>query len=240
MTSSGPPPIRRAIATLTIVAFSIAALLGVVALLGGSFGDTEYRIVLTTVLVGVASIAMLCYLATAGTAYQGVGVTGGLVLLVPLVTGLLLIWDGSGAGEGTSKAFGIGVIAAATLAQACLLVVLADGEAAGIRLLLGLTLLVAGLLGLLLCALVLGATIGEVEIRIMGVLGILDVLGTVVVAALSKVGPGEERGIPVRLPERLRLELDGLSADNGRTRDEIVVAAVEEYLTSYVQKGHTG
>ena len=77
------------------------------------------------------------------------------------------------------------------------------------------------------------------EIRAIGVIAILDVLGTVVVAALSKIDPDDERGVPVTLPERLRLELDGLAADTGHSRTEVVTRAVEEYLTSHVQKGHT-
>ena len=60
-------PIRRWIVRLTIGSFSVAALMGIVALLGGGeFGETEGRILLTTLLVGVVSIAVLCYLATAG------------------------------------------------------------------------------------------------------------------------------------------------------------------------------
>ncbi len=242
MSSSGTLPVRRAIAALTVVAFSIAALLGVVALIGGgTFGSDETRILLTTVQIGVVSIAVLCYLATAGTPYQPVGVCGGLAVLVPLATGLLLIWSSTDAGsdEGLWKAFGVGAIVAATLAQACLLLVLAKGEAPGVQVTLGLTLLVAGLLALALVMIVLGASIGDPEVRAIGVVGILDVLGTVVVAALSKIDPDDERGIRVTLPERLRLELDGLAADTGRSRSEVVTRAVEEYLTSHVQKDHT-
>ena len=57
-------PIRTAIVRITIGAFSLAALIGVMALLGGgAFGAIEGRILLTTLLVGVASMAVLCYLA---------------------------------------------------------------------------------------------------------------------------------------------------------------------------------
>ena len=52
---------RRIAATLTIGSFSIAALMGIVALLGGGdFGEGEGKIVLTTLIVGSASICMLC------------------------------------------------------------------------------------------------------------------------------------------------------------------------------------
>ena len=243
MNSSGSQPIRRAVGLLTIVAFSIAALLGVLALVGGgdTFGDQEARVLLTTVQIGVVSIAVLSYLATAGTSYQAVGVFGGLAVLVPLATGLILIWTNTDASSdgGLWKAFGVGAIVAATLAQACLLLVLAAGEGTGVRVLLSLTLLVAGLLALVLSLMVLGLDVGDSEIRAIGVVAILDVLGTVVVAALAKIDPDHDPGIRVTLPERLRLELDGVAADTGHSRTEVVTRAVEEYLTSHVQKGHT-
>lgn len=242
MTTSGPQPVRRAVAAVTIVAFSIAALLGVVALVGGdTFGDDEARVLLTTVQVGAVSIAVLSYLATSGTSFQAVGVLGGLVVLVPLVTGLILIWTNTDASsdDGLWKAFGVGAIVAATLAQACLLLVLATGEGTGVQVLLGLTLLVAGLLALVLSLIVLGLDVGDSEVRAIGVIAILDVLGTVVVAALAKIDRDVDPGIRVTLPERLRLELDGLASDTGHSRAEVVTKAVEEYLTSHVQKDHT-
>src|SRR5699024_4338850 len=101
-TTSTTAPIRRWIVRVTMGSFSLAALLGIVALLsGGEFGETEGQILLTTLLVGVVSIAVLCYLTTAGRHSQPVGVVGGVTVLVPLVTGLLLIWADS---DGSSDA----------------------------------------------------------------------------------------------------------------------------------------
>src|SRR4051795_12384942 len=120
---------RRVAATLTIGSFSVAALMGIVALLGGgSFGEGEARVLLTTLIVGCASICVLCYLATAGTRWAAVGVAGAAVLVLPVVTSLSLVWldwdlfDSDS--EGTLKAFGVGVVGAVTLAQVCLLLAL--------------------------------------------------------------------------------------------------------------------
>ncbi|GMA41528.1 hypothetical protein [Mobilicoccus caccae] len=64
VTASG---FRTAVIRLIAVSFSIAALLGIAVLLrGGQMGDLEGRILLTTLLVGVVSIAVLCYLTPAG------------------------------------------------------------------------------------------------------------------------------------------------------------------------------
>src|SRR5665648_307761 len=69
--------VRKTIIRLTIGSFSIAALLGILALLkGGEFSDTQGNVLLTTLLVGVVSIAVLCYLGTASKRYQWVGILG--------------------------------------------------------------------------------------------------------------------------------------------------------------------
>ena len=70
-------PVRRLVVFLTIGSFSIAALMGVIALLGGgSFGEREGQVLMTTLIVGTTSVAMLCYLATSGTRFQVVGASG--------------------------------------------------------------------------------------------------------------------------------------------------------------------
>ena len=63
MTDQTRTPWRRIIVALTIGSFSIAALMGIGALLGaGDFGTTEWRILGTTVLMGCSSIVVLTYL----------------------------------------------------------------------------------------------------------------------------------------------------------------------------------
>ena len=87
--------LRRLVVTLVIGSFSVAALLGIIALLGGGeLGETEGRVLLTTVIVGVESIAVLCYLAVAGKRSALVGLAGGVVSLVPFSLALWLTWGG--------------------------------------------------------------------------------------------------------------------------------------------------
>lgn len=232
--SPGGAPVRRAIVTVTIASFSVAALLGVLALLGGDFGDTQVRVLLTTVTVGVVSIGVLCYLSTAGTPYQAVGALGGVSVLVPLVTALLLIWAEERLGSNDDavwQAFGVGAVVAGTLAQACLLLAVAHRKSPVVRVLLVLTLVLSALLAAVLSALILGAAPDEDYMaRAVGVIAILDVLGTVVVAALGKFGPGPEGTEKVSLPDDLVAGLDRRAAATGRSRDEIAAAAVEQYL----------
>lgn len=232
--SSGHAPVRRVIVTVTIVSFSVAALLGVLALLGGDFGDTQVRVLLTTVTVGVVSIGVLCYLSVAGTPFQAVGVLGGVAVLVPLATALLLIWAEEPIGRNDDavwEAFGVGAIVAGTLAQACLLLAIAHRKSPVVRVLLALTLVLAGLLAAIMSALVLGALPDEEYVaRGFGVLAILDVLGTVVVAALAKFGPGPGGVEKVSLPAAMVAELDRRAAATGRSRDDIAATAIDQYL----------
>ena len=145
--TSSTRQVRKVVVRLTIGSFSVAALLGIAALLaGGRFGETEARILLTTLLVGVVSIAVLCYLATAGKRFQVVGVAGGVTVLVPLATALLMIWGQGLADEpAVFKSFAVGAIVAASLAQASLLLALCERGRRLIRRLLAATLAFSGL-----------------------------------------------------------------------------------------------
>src|SRR5690606_7548671 len=59
---------------VVVGSFSLAALLGILALLGGgSFSETQGRVLLPTVIVGVESVAVLCYLSVGGTRRAAVG-----------------------------------------------------------------------------------------------------------------------------------------------------------------------
>jgi len=228
---------RRTAATLTIGSFSLAALMGIVALLaGGSFGEGEGRVLLTTLIVGCASVCVLCYLATAGTPWSTVGVAGAVVLVLPVVTALLLVWADwdlfDDTMDGVLKAFGVGVVGAVTLAQVCLLLALAGGRRS-LGFVLWSTVGLAVLLALLVSGLILGQSGPDDLWRVIGVVAILDVLGTLVTIALARFGDrGAPRGsgLQVTLSAVHARALEDLSRRTGRTPDELVDAAVERYL----------
>lgn len=242
MTTPSTAPVRRWIVRITIGSFSVAALMGIAALLGGGdFGNTEGQVLTTTLLVGVVSVAVLCYLATAGRGSQPVGVAGGVAVLVPLVTGLLLIWGNvdSGGDEAVLKTFGVGAIVAATLAQASLLLTLGDkANLRARRLLLG-TNVLAALLAVMTSVLVLGYDPhGDGFYRALGVIAILDVLGTVVGAALMKFVPGGSGASAGRIGDASAITLPGDVAEalaehatrTGRSRDDVAASALRAYL----------
>lgn len=230
------PDLRRLVLGLTIGSFSIAALLGVIALLsGGEFGETQGRVLMTTLTVGIASIAILCALATDETPYTKLGAVTGIVVLWPTVQSLMLVWGFDPAWDDTTfyKIYGLGLVIAGTLAQACLLLG-NGGHITRIRPLMNATLAIAAAL----------AVIGCVEIiledgswwRVMGVLGILDALGTVVTIAMGAFGrrdlnedaptksPAGQLTLPADLVDLIRAR----SEETGRTPEQVLRAALTQ------------
>lgn len=226
-------PVRRVVVWLTLGSFSIAALMGIAALLGGGpFGEREGQVLLTTLVVGCTSVAMLCYLATAGSRFQVVGAVGGVAVLLPAAIALLLIWNSDAWDtEGALKTFGIGLTIALTLAQLSLLLGVA-GERHRLRAVLWPTVALAVALAGLITTLILIEPTGDAVFRTLGIIAILDVLGTLTTLALAVFGNRrpDEPGAAVRVPPRLEAALGAAVRDSGRTRDDVVAEALEEWL----------
>jgi hypothetical protein len=220
---------RRIVTAVVIGSFSIAALLGIIALLGGGeLGVTEGRVLLTTVVVGVESIATLCYLAVAGKASALVGMAGGLVSLVPFSLALWLTWGGDEP-EAVWDVFGVSVTIAATLAHACLLLALNRGR---LRPLLAGTLVAMAIVGGMICNAILnGENLGDLYWRTFGVVAILDVLGTVVFAALGIFG---RRTQPDGEPDLMTPALEARVVDAARSRSVSPSQLISDALDSFL------
>ena len=226
--------LRSLVVKLVIGSFSVAALMGIIALLaGGSFGETEGRILLTTVIVGVTSIAVLCYLATADKPFQVVGLLGGVTVLVPFAVALWLTWFDEDGDSVMWRIFGIGVTVSASIAQACLLLALAyESRPIVRRLLFGTLALITVIAVLIIIPIVDGSDLTDAYWRFFGVVAILDVLGTITVAALQKFLP-ESKDRVDREP-LLSTALDSRIADAARergvSRTELVTEALDKLL----------
>ncbi|MER3394956.1 MAG: hypothetical protein RIA38_08325, partial [Microcella pacifica] len=168
-------------------------LVGIIALLGGDFGETQGKILLTTVLFGAFSITALCHLAIADRAMRIVGVSGLLASGVALVTGLVLVWrdwDAQDGGLDWLKIFAAAGILAVSFAHANLLLLLAGRRRAAIRWGLAATLVAIAVVAVMLIIPVVSdgeipGQEGDLYWRVFGVIAILDVLGTVVVPVLA-------------------------------------------------------
>jgi hypothetical protein len=230
--------VRAPIARFSIGAFGLAAVLGLVAMVVGDlFGAIEGRVLLTALLVGLAGVAVLCCLGTAGTPFQWVGVLGGVALLAPVSTGLEMIWHDFETEPDVwlARTFTLGLILAATLAQACLVLapVPHPGRVVrGIR--LG-TLATAAVVAVMLSVMTLvDHEPGSLFLRVLVVTGVLDALGTLAMAALVRVGAAPAEPLPVvalAVPPVLADRLEAVAERAGRPADAVLVDALEGYLT---------
>ncbi len=221
--------LRRLVATTVIVSFSLAALMGIVALLrGGDFGEAEGRVLLTTVIVGVESVAVLCYLAVARHKLALVGVAGGLVSLVAFGSALVLTWGELDLDdEGLWKTFGVACTIAASLAQACLLLALAGRRKIGAG--LAATLLAIGVVATMVVIPILdGSGLSDGYWRAFGVIAILDVLGTVVLTAVGAFG-GRRREDDM-LSDELEARVRRIAAERGITPSALISEALDQLV----------
>ncbi len=222
--------VRRLVAALVIGSFSIAALFGIIALIGGGdLGETEAKVLLTTVIVGVESIAVLCYLAVSGRRTAIVGILGALVSLVPFGIALALTWGGYDGDTALWDVFGVTVTIAATLAHACLLLALHRGRRG---VLLAATLVAMAVVAAMICNAILnGENLGDLYWRVFGIVAILDVLGTVVYTALELFGRRKaDDGEPDLMTPALESRVLDAAQSRGVSPSQLISDALDSFL----------
>jgi hypothetical protein len=222
--------VRRGVLAVTISSFSIAALMGIAALLGaGDFGETSVRILLTTVVVGCASVVTLCCLVVVGGRFEPAGVLGFLFALATAGLALVMVWGGSDdLIEDLYQVFGVGVTASLTLAQICLLLGLAGARRSLARLMWA-TVVLAVVVGAMVCAMITGYDPSDSFLRALGIIAILDVLGTLVTISLGVFGRADDR-VTVTLPPAVAARVQAESAATGRPVGEVVDEALARYF----------
>lgn len=241
MRYAGTLSVRRAVIAVTVGSFATAALLGIAALLiPGRFGGTQGRVLLTTLVVGVTSVLTLCYLAIGETRHRWLGVVGGVAAITSATCLLDIIWAHwqREPGDALLRTFGVATIVALSLAQFSLLLVVVRSAGAVARLLWS-TLAAGVVLAGLLIAAVLGWNPGEGAARLIGVVAILDVLGTVVSIALGAFGGDRRRRrrprareLTVVVPGPLAARLRACAETTGHDATDLVLDAITHYIDS--------
>ncbi|WP_166869434.1 hypothetical protein [Salinibacterium sp. ZJ70] len=232
--------VRRA-AIITIVAsLAIAALLGIIALLSGDFGEVQARVLLTTLTVAAFGTTALCHLAVVARRVRVVGFIGIAASVVAALCAIVLIWSDLPWDqiEPLFKGLSVGGIAAASLAQANLLLLLSGRRQQVIRVALAVTLAAIGVVAIMIILPILtdgefpGDAAGEAYWRFFGVIAILDALGTIALPILGLVLRGAAE--PVTPPAAGALPLS--DADPGSLTvvlppdvAELVRASAEHY-----------
>lgn len=183
--------LRRVIVWIIIVSFGLAAIGGIVVLVGVPLGDEAGRVLGTTAVVGAFSVAVLCCAALIGRRLQAFGVVGAIVSVASAVLVIALIWYRGDGGGGLWDAFlrlnWTGVAASAAFALAALLLLLADRRQEAVRIGLIATLaLFAVVLAMTIYAIWWSDTVsGDAYARVLGVFAILAALGAVVLPVMS-------------------------------------------------------
>lgn len=229
--------LRRVVVVCVVGSFGVSALLGILALLGGGdFGPTQVSVLLSTVIVGFESLTVLCYLTLAGHRAVGVGVLGALVSLICSGTALWWVWNVGDVADEPWRLFSSTLVLALTLAQASLLIRVADRE--GHRVGLGITLGLAAVVAALLIGPILQEELahGDGYWRVFGILAILDVLGTIVLMATAAAGTRRTSDTtPPSRPPLLGDDTERRIADLARSRETTPDAVVTEALDALSQ-----
>jgi hypothetical protein len=228
------PRLRRIIVAVIIVSFAVAAIGGIVVLLGAELGETAARVLMTTGVVGAFSVAVLCCSSLIGRRVQIVGLAGVVAAVVTAALVLVFVWSSNWPGEFISKLTWQGVAATIALSFGSLLLLLADRRRPAVR--VGLT------VTLILFAVVL-VTVGivtwapdavddQVFPRVIGISSILAALGAVVVPVMSLLmrdtrdgrGAGDDPDAPetAALSPQLVHRLMAEAERRGITVDELV------------------
>ncbi|NLB47950.1 MAG: hypothetical protein GX814_09510 [Microbacteriaceae bacterium] len=179
--------VRRWIVGVIIVSFGIAALGGIIVLISGSFNDTAGRVLGTTALVGLFSVAALCGVALLGKRAQWFGwVTVGIALIT-LGRLLWLIWAEPAWSDFSFETTLNLCIITAACSVASLLLLLSDHRRKLVRGILIATLVCIGVGTMLTVISIWGVVDTDYETywRVTGVVWILGALGVVVLPVMS-------------------------------------------------------
>ncbi|MFQ6027508.1 MAG: hypothetical protein ACE5Q6_08455 [Dehalococcoidia bacterium] len=176
----------------TLVSLVVTALIGIGIFILGDFGDTQVRLLLTTLVIGGFSLTGLANALRGGAwwlwALRPVGVAASVIALVMV---LLRVWGVFPDERATWQSLGTLTVLAVTLAHISLLGLLRP-QANLVRLWRTGALVAAATLAALIVAGLFeffDNGFREPYFRLLGVVAILDVLGTIGLAPLSRLTP---------------------------------------------------
>ena len=222
--------LRKLVSAVVIVSFSLAALLGIVAILGGgAFDETQVNVLITTVILGCESAAALCYLGLAGHRLALLGALGGLTSVVAAASALAMTWSDTLGGVHVWQVFGVSATLAWSFAQAALLIALVGRRRIGPG--LGVT-----LLAIAVVATMISVPIAALEPmtgnywRAFGVIAILDVLGTVVLTANGFFRRPAAQPVGPLLTPTIEARIVAVAGTRHTSPSQLVSDALDAYL----------
>ena len=146
--------VRRAAIWTIIVSLVIAAGIGIATIVSGEFGETQGKVLLTTLAVAAFAVLALCHLAIITRDVRIVGWIGiGTSVLAFVAAAILIWWEWDtyyplGPGDfymAVTKTFLVSTLAAVSFAHANLMLLLANTQVRWMRIALDLNLVLIGL-----------------------------------------------------------------------------------------------
>lgn len=246
--------VRRIAIWTVIISLVVTALIGIYTIVSGEFGETQSRVMLTTLAVAGFSILALCHLAVFGRdvkvfGWVGIGTSG-----VALVLAATLIWwnwsdfmyQPSDLYTNLTKSFAISALVAVSLAHANLMLLLQNSPLRWIRTALSVALVLITIVPTLVIPVVVSdgtfppMSFQDVYWRFFGVILILDALATIALPVTTLIVRSQRKndvdvaGAPKATAPAITVALSGVNAawvkaratEMGSTVDQVVTALI--------------
>ena len=247
--------VRRIAIWTVIISLVVTALIGIYTIVSGEFGETQSRVMLTTLAVAGFSILALCHLAVFGRdvkvfGWVGIGTSG-----VSLILAAILIWwnwsdfmyQPSDLYMNLTKSFTISALVAVSLAHANLMLLLQNSPLRWIRTALSVALVLITIVPTLVIPVVVSdgtfppMSFQDVYWRFFGVILILDALATIALPVTTLIVRSQQKhdlsssaAPKAASPATITVALSGVNAawvntratETGTTADQVVTALI--------------
>jgi hypothetical protein len=244
---------RRIAVWGVVVSLVITAIIGIYTIISGEFGETQGKVMLTTLSVAAFSVLSLCHLAVFGRDVKIVGWIGIGTSGIALVLSTVLIWwdwndymfTASDLYMNITKSFAITALVAVSLAHANLMLLLRSAPLRWIRVALDIALVLITIVPTLVIPVILSdgnfppMSFQDVYWRFFGVILILDALATIALPVTTLIVRSQRRvADPVVTPtasaKSVTVSLGGVSAawvtaqaaETGKTPEQVLTALI--------------
>jgi len=246
--------IRRIAVWTVVVSLVITALIGIYTIVSGDFGETQSKVMLTTLAVAAFSVLALCHLAIVERDVRAVGWIGIGTSALALITAAILIWwnfgdymyQRDGIYGNIMKTFAITGLVALSLAHANLMLLLQTAPLRWIRSSLTVALILIAIVPTLIIPIILTdgmfppQSFQDVYWRFFAVILILDALCTIAlpVATLivrgqdkrdeptSTIGASSAKSVTVTLSGVAATWVNAQAAASSRTADQVITSLI--------------
>ena len=246
--------IRRIAVWTVVISLVITALIGIYTIVSGDFGETQGKVMLTTLAVAGFSVLALCHLAIVERDVKAIGWIGIGTSAVALICAAVLIWwdfgdyayQPGGIYVNITKTFAISSLAAVSLAHANLLLLLQNAPLRWIRSSLSVALILIAIVVSLVIPVILTdgmfppEPFQEVYWRFFAVILILDALCTIALPVATLIVRGQNKqGVPVPAgpaasATAVTITLTGVAAtwvsaqaaESSQTTDQVITALI--------------